>query len=159
MGSDEREVWHLRWCLWCQTPSAWSSRCRFHQCFMCSFYARRSQKRQMTLLTWLSFFAHLGSACVKAVRKMLMKWSPGGKYANGIIVKKYKAGYSSHYTIWALALGFSLNIFWIAIILSYKSNKISKRLLYLSFMEMKMSFKSIITIGELCIKIKAYIQL
>ncbi len=27
----------------------------YHQCFMSSFYARRSQKRKMTVMTWLSF--------------------------------------------------------------------------------------------------------
>ncbi len=43
---------------------------------MCSFYAHRSQKCQMTLLTWLSIFAHSGSTCVKAVLRMLMKLSP-----------------------------------------------------------------------------------
>jgi len=50
-------------------------RCQFHQHFTCSFYACRSQKRQMTLLTWLSFFAHSGSTCIKAVRRTLMKLS------------------------------------------------------------------------------------
>jgi len=52
--------------------------CQFHQHFTCSFYARRSQKHQMTLLTWLSFFAHSGSTCVKDVHRMLMKLSPDG---------------------------------------------------------------------------------
>ncbi len=49
------------------------TRCLFHQRLTCSFYSRRSQKCQMTLLTWLSLFAHSGSTCVKAVRRMLMK--------------------------------------------------------------------------------------
>jgi len=53
-------------------------RCQFHQRFTCSFYARWSQKHQMTLLNWLSFFAHSGSTCVKAVRRTLMKLSLGG---------------------------------------------------------------------------------
>ncbi len=51
-------------------------RCQFHQRSTCSFYARRSQKCQMILLTWLSFFAHSGSTCVRAVRRTLMKLSP-----------------------------------------------------------------------------------
>ncbi len=34
------------------------------------------------MLTWLSFFAHLGSGCVKAVRGMLMKLSPGLNFTN-----------------------------------------------------------------------------
>jgi len=63
-------------------------RCQFHQHFKCSFYARRSQKRQMTLLTWLSFFAHLGSTCVKAVHRTLMKLSPGVDFIN-ILLKSF----------------------------------------------------------------------
>jgi len=57
-------------------PGSFETRCQFHQRFTCSFYACRSQKRQMTLLTWLSFFAHSGSTCIKAVCRMLMKLSP-----------------------------------------------------------------------------------
>jgi len=52
-------------------------RCQFRQQFTCSFYARRYQKRQMTLLPSLSIFAHSGSTCVKAVHRTLMKLSPG----------------------------------------------------------------------------------
>ncbi len=63
--------WH-----WFKSSSR-ESRCQFHQRFTCCFYARRSQKRQMILLTWLSF-AHSGSMCIKAVRRTLMKLSPGG---------------------------------------------------------------------------------
>ncbi len=51
-------------------------RCQFHQHFKHNFYARRSQKCQMTLLTWLSFLCIQGSTCVKAVRRTLMKLSP-----------------------------------------------------------------------------------
>jgi len=55
-------------------------RCQFHQHFMHSFYAHRSQKCQMILLTWLSFFAHLRSALIKAARRTLMKLTPGGHF-------------------------------------------------------------------------------
>ena len=40
-----------------------------------SFYARRSQKRKK-LLELTVFFALLGSTCVKAAHKMLMKMTP-----------------------------------------------------------------------------------
>jgi len=56
---------------------AYITRCQFHKHFMCTFYTRRSQKCQMTPLTWLSFFAHFGSTCIKAVCRTLMKLSPG----------------------------------------------------------------------------------
>jgi len=52
------------------------SRCQFHQRVMCSLYAHRSQKRQLTLLTWLCFFVHSGSTRVKAGCRTLMKLSP-----------------------------------------------------------------------------------
>jgi len=68
---------HFRFFQSCKkTPQ--ETRCQFHQRFTCSFYACRSQKRQMTLLTWLSFFAHSGSTCVKAVCRTLMKLSQVG---------------------------------------------------------------------------------
>jgi len=60
-----------------RAPPIFYTLCQFHQRFTCGFYARRSQKRQMTLLTWLSFFAHSGSTFVKAVGRTLMKLSPG----------------------------------------------------------------------------------
>ena len=47
----------------------------FFDVFMCSFYARRSQKRKK-LLELTIFFALFGSASVKAVRKMLVKLTP-----------------------------------------------------------------------------------
>jgi len=50
---------------------------RYHQCSTYNFYARGAQKRKMTMLTWLSVFALLGSTCVKAVRRTLMKLSSG----------------------------------------------------------------------------------
>jgi len=53
--------------------------CQFHQRSTYRFYACRSQKRQMTLLTSLSFFAHSGSTCLKAVRRTLMKLTAGLK--------------------------------------------------------------------------------
>ncbi len=52
------------------------NRGRFHQCSTYNFYARRAQKRKMTMLTWVSFFVHAGSMCIKVVRRMLMKSSP-----------------------------------------------------------------------------------
>jgi len=55
---------------------------------MYSFYARRSQKRQMTLLTWRSFFAHSGSTCMKAVCRTLMKLSPGVNFTNRLVQSK-----------------------------------------------------------------------
>jgi len=61
-------------------------RCQFHQRFTCSFYAGRSQKCQMTLLTCLSSFAHSGSTCVKAVHRTLMKLSPGLLIAIVVVV-------------------------------------------------------------------------
>ncbi len=51
--------------------------CQFHQHFTFNFYDPRAQKRKMTMLTWLSFFAHLGSTSVKAVWRTLMKLNPG----------------------------------------------------------------------------------
>jgi len=52
-----------------------SFRCQFHQRSTYNFYARGAQKRKMTMLTWLSIFARLGSTSVKAVRRMLIKLS------------------------------------------------------------------------------------
>jgi len=49
---------------------------RFHQSFMSSFYESRSQKRKKDTDDLNVFFAHLGSAPIKAARKMLMKLTP-----------------------------------------------------------------------------------
>jgi len=54
-----------------------SIRCQFHQCFTYSFYARRSRKSKKLQLSHQYFFMLLGSACVKAARRMFMKLSPG----------------------------------------------------------------------------------
>ena len=55
----------------------------FINLFTHSFYARRSQKRKKA--AWVDcFFAILGSACVKAARKMLVKLTYD--YFNGIMV-------------------------------------------------------------------------
>ena len=43
-------------------------RCQFHQCFTCSFYARRSQKHQKDSQV-KQLFALSGSSCIKAARK------------------------------------------------------------------------------------------
>jgi len=54
------------------------TRCQFHQRSMYSLYARRSQKRKKILTNDLTvFFPLLGSTSVKAVRRTLMKLSPG----------------------------------------------------------------------------------
>jgi len=53
------------------------TRCQFHLRFKYKFYVRRSWKRQITLLTWLSFFAHSGCTSVKVVCRTLMKSIPG----------------------------------------------------------------------------------
>jgi len=51
-------------------------RCQFHQCFMCSFYAHRSQKSKKIQLGHWYLFTLLESASVKAIRRTLMKLSP-----------------------------------------------------------------------------------
>ncbi len=56
---------------------------------MCSFYALRSQKCQMTLLTWLSFYAHSGSTSVKAVHRTLVKLTPGVDFTNILCVPNW----------------------------------------------------------------------
>jgi len=72
-----RNLWHTRYNnVKRNSAVSLEIRCQFHQRFTCSFYACRSKKCQITLLTWLSFFAHSGSTCVKAVRRTLMKLSP-----------------------------------------------------------------------------------
>ena len=48
----------------------------FINVFTCSFYACRSQKHKK-LLELTVFFALLGSGYIKAVRKMLVKLTPG----------------------------------------------------------------------------------
>ena len=50
----------------------------FINVFMRSFYALRSQKRKK-MLDLTDFFALLGSACVKAAHKMLVKLTPGAE--------------------------------------------------------------------------------
>jgi hypothetical protein len=50
-------------------------RLNFTNIFTLSFYARRSQKRKKTDNLTL-FFTFLGSTCMKAVRRALMKFSP-----------------------------------------------------------------------------------
>ena len=58
---------------WGEREEIWG---QFHQCSTSSFYARRSQKCKK-LLDLTVFFALLGSASVKAARRMLMKLTPG----------------------------------------------------------------------------------
>jgi len=52
---------------------------QYNQHYTSSFYACRSRKCKKTLMTWMSFFAHLGSLRVKAAHKLLMKLTPAGK--------------------------------------------------------------------------------
>jgi len=61
------------------------SRCQFHQHFMSSFYARRSQNCKNIQLCHQYLFTLLGSTSVKAARRMLMKLSPahGGERKRG----------------------------------------------------------------------------
>ncbi len=63
--------------------------CQFHQHFTQSFYACRSQKRQITLKTWLYFFVHWESGLVKAAHKTMMKLTPGYNSWNVINVKEW----------------------------------------------------------------------
>jgi len=51
--------------------------CKFHQHFTYSFYTRRSQKRKKIQLSHKYLYTLLGSMNIKAVRKTLMKLSPG----------------------------------------------------------------------------------
>jgi len=64
---------------------------RFHQRSTYNFNARGAQKRKMTMLTWLSFFAHLGSTCIKAVRRKLMKLNPGVNFINNLCAAPTRA--------------------------------------------------------------------
>ncbi len=61
---------------------------QFHQCSTYSFYAHRSQKRKKILMTWLSSYAFGISTSAKAVRKTLMKLTPGGHCHVGRCVKE-----------------------------------------------------------------------
>ncbi len=53
------------------------TRCQFHQSFTRSFYTCRSQKRKKIQLSHQYLFTLSGSTSVKAVRRTLMKLSPG----------------------------------------------------------------------------------
>ncbi len=59
------------------TANTWTTRCQFHQRITYNFYAWRSQKHKKYSLVISIFFTLSGSASVKAVRKTLMKSSPG----------------------------------------------------------------------------------
>ena len=50
----------------------------FHNVFTHRFYTKRYPKFEKSCLTWL--IALLGSACVKAARKMLVKLTPGSYF-------------------------------------------------------------------------------
>jgi len=51
--------------------------CQFDQHFTSSFYKQRSQKRKKYSKA-ISLFALLGSVCVEAALKMLVKFTPRG---------------------------------------------------------------------------------
>ncbi len=53
------------------------TKCQCHRHFTCSVYTRRSQKRKKIQLSHQYLFTLLGSAGAKAVRRTLMKLSPG----------------------------------------------------------------------------------
>ena len=55
---------------------------------MRSFYTPRSEKRKK-LLELSVFFALLGSACVKTVRKMLVKLTPAGRQGQAILIRTF----------------------------------------------------------------------
>jgi hypothetical protein len=57
-------------------------RCQFHQCSTSSFCARRDPKSVRTQSSHQYLFTLLGSTSVKAVRRTLMKLSPGVNFIN-----------------------------------------------------------------------------
>ncbi len=59
--------------------STWA---QFRQRSTYNFYVRRSQKLKKILMTWLYFYPLLGSTSVKAVGKMLVKFTPGLNFTN-----------------------------------------------------------------------------
>ncbi len=88
-GFDPRPI-QWKWCqsharinsytqLWQIIEKIRNYRCQFHQYFNYNFYARRSQKRNKIQLSHEYLFTHLGSTSVKAVRRTLMKLSPGNQ--------------------------------------------------------------------------------
>jgi len=81
--------------------------CQFHQHLTQSFIAWRSQKRKNTVKQSV-FFAFLGSVCLKAGNKMLVKFT---RCVNFIIVLSEPFLYKSLYAAF-LYLCFSFVIFW-----------------------------------------------
>ena len=75
---------------------SYNIRCQFHQHSTSNFYAPGDQKRKMTILTWLSFFAHSESTCVKAVRRMLMKLTSGLNFINMFTRRSYDQRSQKH---------------------------------------------------------------
>jgi len=72
---------------------------------MCSFYSRTDPKRAKNMVKPSIFFALLGSALVKAVHKMLMKWTLGGQIAG---VGVYRAGRGGPLRRWFSIFVFAL---------------------------------------------------
>jgi len=70
------------------------ARCQFHQCFKYSFYSRRSQKCKKIQLGHKYLFTLLGSASIKAVRRMLMKLNPGREKLKrtNLFISSFKKG-------------------------------------------------------------------
>ncbi len=89
-------------------------RARFHQCSTYSFYARRSQKRKKILMTWLSSYAFGISTSAKAVRRTLVKLTPGYDN-NDDDYSKFKKfcnpRLSSHFWKWCLRHSFRAKLF------------------------------------------------
>ncbi len=56
------------------------TRVEFHQCSTYYFYACRSQKRKKNTVSHKYLFTPSGSTSAKAVRKTLVKLTPGGLY-------------------------------------------------------------------------------
>jgi len=89
---------HVHRCKWTRPPHTCSSshtrtrpripgdpsfRCKFHKHFRHSFYARSiSQKCKKIQLSHQNLFMLSGSALVKAVPRMFMKFSPGVNFTN-----------------------------------------------------------------------------
>ena len=77
---------------------------QFHQRSTYSFYACRSQKRKKIQLSHKYLFMLLGSTGAKAVRRTLMKLTPGANFSNAL---------STPFTYESVLRIFSLATFWL----------------------------------------------
>jgi hypothetical protein len=80
------------------------SRGQFHQHFTYSFYARRSQKQKKIQLSHKYIFTLLGSLSIKAVRRTLMKLSPGVNFINMLNAKLLCAKMLWHSTSFSITI-------------------------------------------------------